>query len=133
MLNKTTEEPVKGTITAYGMCKFCGQSNILETVKEESQEQLDAWATEKCDCEGAQKERKRIAMEEKATENIGELFGEYDAGMILKAAVHSVAIGAINNIQINIGHGVKAVMSLTSEDKIKVKKTTTSTREMESW
>lgn len=133
MLNKMTEEPVKGTITAYGMCKFCGQSHILETVKEEKQDLLDVWATEKCDCEGAKRERKRIAAEEKATENIGELFGEYDTGMILKAAVHSVAIGAIDKIQINIGHGVKAVMSMTSDDKIKVSKITTSTKELKSW
>lgn len=65
MLNKTTGELVEGTIPAYGNCKFCGQAHMLETVKEETQEQLDIWATEKCSCDKAKEERKRITAKKK--------------------------------------------------------------------
>lgn len=132
MLNKTTGELVEGTIPAYGNCKFCGQAHMLETVKEETQEQLDIWATEKCSCDKAKEERKRITAEKNAAANIEKLFGEYDAGMILKAAVHSVAIEAIDAVVINIGNGVKATMKMNNNGKIKVIKTTTNTQELES-
>lgn len=91
---------------------------------------LDEWASEKCDCGEAKEAREMKAQEAKAAINIGKLFGEYDAAPILKAAIHSVAICAVDSVVVNIGNGVKATMKL-NKGKIQIQKTTTMTDTME--
>ena len=56
--------------------------------------------------------------------NINDLFvGEHDAAAVLRAAVHPIAICAIDSVTVNIGNSVKATMRLTSKGKIQIKKT----------
>lgn len=124
-----TSIPVKKQLESseiqYGSCQYCGQVHQFETGGMCSQEQLDEWASEKCDCGEAKEARKMKEQEVKAEINIGKLFGEYDAAPILRAAVHPVAICAIDSVTVNIGNGVKGTIKLTGKGKIQVKKTTT--------
>lgn len=119
------KKQVESSEIQIGFCKFCGQAYQFETGGLCVQERLDEWATEKCDCDIAKEEQKRKEREEKAEENIKKLFGEYDTAPILMAAVHPVAIGAIDSVTVNIGNGVRATMKLSGKGKIQVKKTTT--------
>lgn len=52
------------------------------------------------------------------------MFGEY-AAPVLMAAVHPVAMCAIDSVTVNIGNGVRGTIKMTSKGKIQVKKTTT--------
>lgn len=121
----------KGTVMQTGACKFCGQSQIFETIGEATEEQLTEWATEKCSCGEAKEMMEAKQAEEKAYENIKKLFGEYDAGAILKQAVHSVAICAVESVTVNVGNGVKGVLTLGNNGKVKIKKSTTTVSELE--
>lgn len=113
-----------------GACKFCGQTYQLETTGICSPEQLDEWATEKCDCGEAKEVREMKESEDKAAKNIERLFGQYDTGAILKAAVHSVAICAVDSVVVNVGNGVKATLKL-NKGKVQVQKTVTETATLE--
>ena len=42
-----------------GKCRFCGQTAIIQTVGEVSQEERDIMATDKCMCPQAQSERRK--------------------------------------------------------------------------
>ena len=109
----------------YGACKYCGQVHQFETVGMCSQDQLDEWASEKCDCSEAKEAEKMRKREQIARMNIEDMFGRYDTATILQAAVHPVATCAVDSVTINIGNGEKATIKLTGKGKIQVKKTTT--------
>lgn len=125
-----TAVPVKKQVESseiqIGCCKFCGQSYQLETSGVCSQERLDEWATEKCDCTEAVEEKKMKEREVKAECNIAVLFGGEDGAVkILMAAVHQVATCKVDSVVVNIGNGVKGTIKLTSKGKIQIKKTKT--------
>lgn len=113
-----------------GACRFCGQTYQLETSGMCSQDQLDEWATEKCDCYEAKEVREMKKSEDKAVKNIEKLFGQYDTGTILKAAVHAVAICAVDSVVVNVGNGVKATLKL-NKGKVQVQKTVTTNDTLE--
>lgn len=119
-----------GASMRTGYCRFCGQANYMQASDACTQEQLDMWATEECGCPEGKEERERKLQEDKAERNISKLFGEYDAGGILRAAVHPVALGAVDSVVVNIGNGIKATLKL-NKGKIQVMKTTTLTDTME--
>lgn len=129
-----TAVPVKKQVESseiqLGFCKFCGQSYQFETSGVCSQERLDEWASEKCDCGEAREVREMKKQEEKAVENIEKLFGKYDAAQILMAAVHPIAIRAVDSITVNIGKSVKGQIKLKNS-KIQVQKTVKKTDTME--
>ena len=95
-----------------------------------TEEQLDEWATEKCSCSEAKEQREMKESEDRAVKNIERLFGQYDAGAILKATVHSVAICAVDSVTVNVENGVKGELKL-SNSKLVVKKTVTETDTLE--
>lgn len=120
------KKQVESSEIQIGSCKFCGQSYQIETSGVCSQERLDEWATEKCDCGDAKEEKKRKEQEIKAELNIEILFGgEGGAVKILRAAVHPVAECTVDSVTVNIGNGVKGTIKLTSKGKIQIKKTKT--------
>ncbi|MCM1057909.1 MAG: hypothetical protein NC517_09915 [Firmicutes bacterium] len=125
-----TKKQADSSTIQIGACKFCGQTYQLETSGMCTQDQLDEWATEKCDCYEASETRNMKAAEDKAIKNVEKLFGKYDAGAILKAAVHSVAIAAVDSVVVNVGNGIKATLKL-NKGKVQVQKTVTETDTLE--
>lgn len=119
------KKQVESSEIQIGFCQFCGQSYQLETSGMCGQGLLDEWATEKCDCSEAKEARKMKEQEIKAETNIEVLFGKHDAAPILRAAVHPIAICAIDSVTVNVGNGVKGTIKMTNKGKIQVKKTTT--------
>lgn len=110
------------SIMRTGVCEYCGQSQIVECIENEADEVVNALATEKCECSKAKEARKLRMSEEKARQNVEKLFGKYDAGEVLMAAVHPVAICAIDSVTVNVGNGVKGTVLLGTNGKVKVKK-----------
>ena len=119
------KKQVEGSEIQYGTCGYCGQVYQFETSGACGQELLDKWASEKCDCSEAKEEKKKKEQEARAEGNIIKLFGECDVTPILMAAVHPVAICAVDSVTVNIGNGVKATIKLTNKGKIQIKKIST--------
>lgn len=62
------EENTNELPTTTGTCKFCGQSRIIKTVGEVTQQEADEIATDECDCEEAKKHHNRECKIKKANE-----------------------------------------------------------------
>lgn len=118
-------------MTVTGFCKYCGQAMMVECEENATEEQINEKASEKCICAEAEEVRETIMSEERARKNVVELFGQHDASEVLIAAVHPVAIRAIDSVTINIPNGVKGTVTLGNNGKVKVKKVTTLTDELE--
>ena len=119
------------SVTKTGVCEYCGQSQMVECEENTTEERVNELASEKCGCSEAKEARELRMSEEKARQNVEKLFGKYDAGEVLMAAVHPVAICAIDSVTVNVGNGVKGTVLLGNNGKVKVKKVTTITNELE--
>lgn len=120
-MSEVKERP-EGTETSYGTCKYCGQVHHMQTTGQCTEEQLNDWATEMCNCSGAKMEKNRKTSEEKAKNNIEKLFRENypETADILKAAVNPVVRNLVASITVDTGHGIKGKVNLTGKGKVKV-------------
>ena len=120
---KTTKEYLEGTLE-YGACVYCGQVFQMETSGECTEEQLNRWATEKCDCSAAKTDRRKAAKEENARNNIEKLFRENypEAADLMRMAVHPVMQQKIAAITVDTGQGIKGSVKLTNKGFIRIEK-----------
>lgn len=121
---KKVAEYLEGTEVQLGACIYCGQIFNLQTSGQCTDEQLNRWATEQCDCSGARIERKAAESEEKAKDNIEKLFRENspEAADLMKLAVRPVREQKIASITVDTGFGAKGSVKLSSKGAIKVEK-----------
>lgn len=119
-----TEERLEGTKILNGACIYCGQIYQLETTGICTEEQLDRWATDKCDCGGAKEERRKAKTEEAAKDNIEKLFRENypKAADIMRECVDPIIRYRISSIIIDTGSGIKGKVSMTGKGMVKVEK-----------
>ncbi len=71
-----TKKQLESSEIQTGACRFCGQIYQFETDGLATEEQLDAWATEKCDCVDAKIEQKYTKKADEAKANIMEMLEE---------------------------------------------------------
>lgn len=118
-----------------GACKFCGQYYSLEYERDIvlTTEELNETATLKCNCDEAKEFQFKHGQKIKAKNRINKLFGnkaaekEVDQSIVetLHAAVEMLIKYTINSISIDIGHGIKAKLSMTAKGLIKVERNET--------
>lgn len=120
-MTEVKEKP-EGTETSYGTCRYCGQVHHMQTTGQCSEEQLNEWATEMCNCSGAKMEKKRKTLEETAKNNIEKLFREHypETADLLRQAVNPVVRSLIASVTVDTGHGIKGKVTFTSKGKVKV-------------
>ena len=118
-------EKLEGMETSYGTCKFCGQGHHMQTTGSCTEEQLNDWATEMCDCYKAKVEKNRAKAEETGKNNIEYLFRENypEAADILRYATAAVVRGKIASITVDTGYGIRGKVTLTSKGKVKIEQT----------
>lgn len=116
-----------------GACHYCGQIYQFETDGRATEEQLDTWAVEKCDCVAAQVDRKDKAKIEKAKRNTEELFGEkyHEACEILKAGVDMIARYKAAKVTVDTGSGAKLSVGINAKGGIKAEITRTEKKSRE--
>ncbi len=51
-----------------GTCKYCGQTRLIQTIGEISQDKADEIASQECDCTGSKVEQNRLSKINKANE-----------------------------------------------------------------
>lgn len=66
-----------------GFCKYCGQSQIIETLGDVGQEERDLIATDKCHCPEAESERRRKEREEKIKAYVNKHFTDTQEAFVL--------------------------------------------------
>ncbi len=105
-----------------GACRFCGQIYQFETAGQATEEQLDAWALEKCDCVDAKVERRKREKGEKAKKNLKELLGEKykDAYGILAQGIDMIIRYRAQKVTVDTGANGKVSVSETAKGGIKV-------------
>lgn len=116
-----------------GYCRYCRQGQVLDVGGCLTQEELNQYVTEGCNCEGAEIARKIAEEEAEAVKNIEILFKDFtDTANILKDAISPIMAGKISKVVIDTGKKVKAQVTRTSKDSIKVERSETSKTVMES-
>lgn len=108
-----------------GVCRFCGQSVMVEAMGGETQEELDQLATDKCMCPDAQTERRREARKAKIEAYIEKHFIDGDIKNFVKVALELVEksrIGA-TTFALDEERTVKIWVDSDAYLHIKVKKT----------
>lgn len=113
-----------------GICRFCGQSRMVQVGKdrEYSQKQIDAIASRECDCDAAARARAREDSAQTIRDHIEDLKikDEWIKETILQG-VERIADMSIYQVQITDGSGVvyKLTDSSKSGPKLTVKETKT--------
>ena len=109
-----------------GVCRFCGQSRIIEVVEEMTVPQLAEAATMLCQCDSAKEYQAAANRRIISKQRIDELFGdgEYEqpesAINLAKAAVDLVCDRRAKQVVITFKTGLNAKIMRMAKDKIKV-------------
>lgn len=104
-----------------GACHYCGQIYQFETDGQATEEQLDKWAEEKCDCTAARIERKKREKAERTKEKISQLFheGYPEAAAILISGVDLLIEDKAVKVTVDTGVGAKLSIGINSKGNIK--------------
>lgn len=110
-----------------GACHYCGQIYQFETDGRATEEQLDAWAVEKCDCGDAKIEKRRVKRANEAKDNIRELAGENqeEAVDLICQGIDQLLIGKIATVSVTTRGGYKLSATINAKGNIKTEITKT--------
>lgn len=109
-----------------GICKFCGQSQLIEAETEDAANKKVAAA---CSCEEGQASRRIDAAREIVERDFKEFSGE--TVELIQRTVSAVNFGVVVSGTIKLNGTTKVAVALTSKDKIKVVRTDTEVSEEE--
>ncbi len=116
------------TGASSGVCRFCGQSVIVEDGAEMTAPQLEEAATMLCGCDEAIKYQQEKNHRTVAKQRVGELFGE-DAGeyrqpdavqQILLNTIDAICDKKMKSAVVTIRTGLRCRIMQMAKDKIKV-------------
>lgn len=110
---------------AYGTCKYCGNPRfVMKAPTDATQSEIDAIATDECDCEKAEFERTVRELRGKASSSIAKIVQKTsrEAAAVLEMAAESVARGTITKVTIVID-GMNTVVMYKKNERIIVQKT----------
>lgn len=121
-------------ITRTGVCRYCGQSFMVEVMNENDEEELERMATMAYDCTEAVQAKELGLSKEQAIANVDALFAEEFPAItgLLKSGIELIVSGKADYILINTGHNVKARVGQTPNGKLKVERHEQQKRTLES-
>lgn len=128
-----TKKQIEGSEIQTGACRYCGQIYQFETDGRATEEQLDKWAEEKCDCTGAEIDRKKRKRAEKAKEKLEELLGGNltEEREVMFQAIDLIVRDKIVKATIDVGNGIKLSAGVNAKGSIKTEITQTKKRSSE--
>lgn len=83
-----------------GFCHFCGQSQIIETVGDVTQEERDQLATNKCMCPEAQSDRRKRERKAKIEAYINKHFSDR-VGNYVRASIDIIESFDVDKVSFN--------------------------------
>lgn len=105
-----------------GTCKHCGQSRLIQTVGEITQERADEIASKECDCPGAKVERNRQSKIKKANEWAQQRFENTpEVISLFEEAFRSVTNHEAEKVTIKDNHSWTHVIQLDSDGYLNIK------------
>lgn len=127
MSETMTQKQLEGSEIQTGACRFCGQIYQFETDGRATENQLNAWAAEKCDCIDARIEQKHTLKADEAKENMMELIEgrECDpektcyAKNLICDAIDLLAHDRINSAVVVTREGYKLSATINSKGNLK--------------
>lgn len=133
MAENMTKKQLESSEIQTGACHYCGQVYQFETDGRATEEQLDKWAEEKCDCVDAQITRRKMKTADKAKEKMEELFeGNFqEERELLCKAVDLIVADRITKAAIATGNGIKMSVVINAKGNIKTEITQTKKRSAE--
>ncbi|MEZ3435701.1 MAG: hypothetical protein K1W34_13995 [Lachnospiraceae bacterium] len=81
-----------------GICRFCGQSVMVEHEKKLTAPQLEEEATMRCGCEGALQYQESANRRETAKERVKELFGDEARDYRQPEAVQTILLNIVDAV-----------------------------------
>lgn len=106
-----------------GYCRFCGQSRMLETGVELTQEEADEKATRLCDCDMASKYTHMVVSKENVSLQIQEQYANDHqvVGQILIDAIDPIAEGRLKSVTVKAGEDtvITAKIAMTKDGTIR--------------
>ena len=118
-------------MTIYGKCRYCGNARIVDTNEELNQEELDALASDQCDCKGAEHARKKRADRETAEAYIDDLVDKEDVAAELKNFIPLLQGFKIDAVVIKVNEKTKITLATKSSGALKVARVDTLNTEYE--
>lgn len=108
-----------------GTCAFCGQTRTIEAVGDLTQSEIDAIATDRCICSGAQSALRKKARKAKIDEFIKKKFITTEMVGFMQEVIEFVEDGTFEDVTIKL-YGSKTVKIWMDADSflhIRIKKT----------
>ena len=133
MSEKIVKKHFESSEIQTGACKFCGQIYQFETDGRAMEDQLDAWAIEKCDCIDARIEQKRQQRATEAKANVQELLGEgrEDVENLLDHGIDLISEKKVAKVTVKTGEGETMNVSINKDGIIKTEITKTTKKSKE--
>lgn len=111
-----------------GVCKFCGQTSVIDVPSGASYERASEIATMQCNCKDALNYQRRISSEKQAEDYVEQWSSEKPERMhALKAIIRAISHREIKKATVKFGNITIAISD--SNGEIKVKKTYTDSEE----
>lgn len=132
-LKEMKRDKPEGLVIQTGGCIFCGQMAQIETMLPWGEEKLNEAATELCNCFAAKEYTRKKGQKERAWKAIDKQYGnqagevEIDESVrnLLKDVAEMIVEEKINSATVDVGNGLKAKISITSKEYIKVERSKT--------
>lgn len=120
-------------IQKTGACIYCGQIGTVEAEEHISIEEIDKMVSLQCDCHLAKEAVKKAQRLEKAKDSAKKLFADHSEDVIyfMQAAVTLISNGEIGQIKIDTIGNVKATISKTAKNNIKIERSETKKKAVE--
>lgn len=115
--------------TNIGTCKYCGQTRVVETVGEVSQERRDDIATDLCSCGAAQAEKRARERREHIASFINDNFDDFD-GKIIREIIDQVEQQIWKSVTINMDEDRSCKIWLDSDAYLNMRIKALTTKEL---
>ena len=114
-----------------GFCKYCGQSQIVVTVGEVSQEKRNEIATGLCQCAQAQEARRKEDRKKKKEDYLEENFPDDPLKSFVAQCIDAVDTWdmGLESVQLKLDDGYTHKISLDKDYNLKIKATKTNKKE----
>ncbi|MBU9728286.1 hypothetical protein [Diplocloster modestus] len=138
-IDKRENPPEALLIKQVGMCRFCGQTHMIQTEDKWTDPQLEEEATRICECDEAKAYQDSVTKKERTKKRIDELCGEgagsnfihADIADGLKKFADYICDKRVKEISVTVTSGEKVKIKMLAKDKVKIERSKTNIKMFE--
>jgi len=120
-MKKLSDERETG-MSQIGYCIYCGQATQIPVEKEATPEQLNKWATERCNCDRAKIQQDWESTKNQSETYIDSLFGgEYpELAKMLTDNVRNCFAGNFDKITVKVGETTAVMKRKETDSNVRI-------------